>query len=269
MNRNPIRSPRVLTLNLSQEDELSFDDKDKDSRDIKISVLTEKIENSEEYIFDSYLLTQLLKINGLSKKNLGGLFSKSTRDYIKIQLLTEMIALISKKFLKESVQKSLEVVLQEKDMNKKFFTSPTHQHSLEFCIVDIFNTFLGANESSDEFYTKVLPGYLTEEFNIIIQLNLKSQISIPNLFVIMQHYNKIYFNDNLDINFDDQTPFVAQDIKYISPYYINKWFSFASSKKMSIKENLFNRGADPSTATTNVKRIKNFNFEAKESLRRF
>jgi hypothetical protein len=114
-------------------------------------------------------------------------------------------------------------------------------HSIEYCIADIFNTFLGKNAEREEFYFKILPNILKDEFNLdssLHKFSIFEEISVTNLFVLMQYHNKIYFTENLDINFSDKKPFIAQDIKYISPYLIMKWNLKASNSKLNKKENL-------------------------------
>jgi len=259
-----------LNINISQE-EISFDEKEKenDSKGTRLNQLIQRIENLEDYIFDPYSLKKLLKSYNMKKKDIGLIYNQlsSNKSYLKTQLLTEMISIISKKFLKQNIITSLEIVLKEKQINKNYFVNSSNQHSIEFCIVDIFNTFLGSNKESEEFYIKILPNYLVETFSINFQLNLKNQISIPNLFVLMEYHNRVYFNDNLNINFSESHPFVMQDIRYISPYQINKWFKVASD---SIAGNGYlntNSQISDNVAggTTNVKRMKYNNFEMRDS----
>jgi hypothetical protein len=231
------------------------------ANDDSIKSIVHRLEAFEEYYCDSFILKKLLSSYGLKKIDLGQVYNFLTKDYLKSTILSEMIAIISKNFLNQSVLKSLEIVLREKEINSNFTINPSHQHSIEYCIVDIFNTFLGNNRESEEFYSKLLAGYLNEEFKIFYILDIKKQISIPNLFVQMQFHNKVYFSENVDINFNDSNPFVAQDIKYISPYYVNKWYRLASD---TITVN--NANINVFNSTSNVKRMKYNNFEMKESI---
>jgi hypothetical protein len=224
-----------------------------------IKSIVQRLEEFEEYYCDSYILKKLLASYNLKKSDLGFIYNSLTKDYLKSALLSEMISILSKKYLNESILKSLEVVLKEKEMNCYYTINSSHQHSIEYCIIDIFNTFLGNNRESEEFYSKILPPYLTEQFKIYFILNIKDHISIPSLFIQMQFHNKIYFSENIDINFNDSNPFVSQDIKFISPYYVNKWYCLASEGLTVANTNLIN-------STTNIKRMKFNNFEMRESI---
>jgi hypothetical protein len=291
-NINTPNPSKTFNFNLSQ-DEMSFDEKEKIDSAIffttgqnethseqkeKVSLsqnittiesISQKLENFEEYFFDPCILKRLLKSHDLSKKDLGQIFNYSTKDFIKSHLLTEMIAILSKQFLQDSIILSLEIVLKEKDLNKNYFIGPSHQHSIEFCIIDVFNILLGSSKDSEEFYTKILPNFLTEKFKINFLLEIKGRISIPNLFVLMQSHNKIYFNDNLDINFANPKPFIEQDIKFISPYYVNKWYKLTIEKLGREKESKNkNKNSNEKNCplTTNIKRMKYSNFEMRDSL---
>jgi len=148
-----------------------------------------------------------------------------------------MIAMQSKIFFEELVLKSLESLIKEKNINTNYFIYSSHQYSIENCIIDIFNTFLGQNENSDELYDMILPSFLQKTFQIDKLSNIKSLIKLPNLFVCMQYHNRVYFNVNLNINFFNSKPFVINDIKVISPYYVNKWYkkAYDSLKKNDAK----------------------------------
>lgn len=303
---NPSNPSKTFNFNLSQ-DEMSFDEKEKidsaiffttgqnethseqkqivslsqfsenkiDKNTCKsdsIESISQKLEKFEEYFFDPSILKRLLKSYDLSKRDLGHIFTISSKDYIKSHLLTEMIAILSKQFLRESIILSLEIVLREKDLNKNYFIGPSHQHSIEFCIIDVFNILLGKSKDSEEFYSKILPNYLTERFKIHFLLDVRKLISIPNLFVLMQSHNKIFFNDNLEINFDNPKPFIDQDIKFISPYYVNKWYKLTIEKlgkeKAPKNKNSNEKNFTPLELTTgtNIKRMKYSHFEMRDSL---
>lgn len=206
--------------------------------EILIKKISELISNSEEFIFDSYILKQLLKKYKLKKSCLGNLFKflreGNEEDVFHLQLLTEMMAIISKKLLTKSVLKSLEILHYERMINPDYTPFADSKHSIEYCICDIFNTFLGKNEDREEFYFKILPNLLKDEFNLDfcswkIPVSIFKNISLSNLFVIMQYHNQVYFNENLDINFNDKTPFVPQDIKFIASSLLMKWNAKAST----------------------------------------
>lgn len=178
----------------------------------KISFLVKKIESYEIFIYDSFLFKRVVKENSLTKNELGQLYKSLTSPYLKTQILTELIGRLSKRHLKQSLAK-----LEEPE-------------NFEEYVVDLFNSFLGENEKSSNLFSKNLPGELNDVFGIGILLDLKKLISIPNLFIIMEYHNKIYFNDNFNINFNDRNPFIPQDIKYISPYLIEKVFNSLTAK---------------------------------------
>lgn len=178
----------------------------------KISFLVKKIESYEIFIYDSFLFKRVVKENSLTNTDLGKLYKLLTSSYLKTQILTELIGRLSKRHLKQNLSK-----LDDPE-------------NFEEYIVDLFNTFLGENEKNTNLFSKNLPGELNDIFGIGILLDLKKLISIPNLFIIMEYHNKIYFNDNFNINFSDRNPFIPQDIKYISPYLIEKVFNLVTSK---------------------------------------
>lgn len=173
----------------------------------KISFLTKKIECYDIFIYDSFLLKKVFKENSLSKNEIGQLYSSLTSPHFKQQLLTEMIGRLSKRHLKRKLNQ---------------LESDSH---LEKIIVELFNVFLGNNKKNEILFAKTLPGELNDVFGIDIILDLKKEISVSNLFIIMEYHNKIYFNDNININFRNEYPFIAQDIKYISPYLIDKVYN--------------------------------------------
>ena len=135
-----------------------------------------------------------------------------------------MIAIQSKIFFEESVIKSLEILAKEKEINHNYFAFSDHQNSIENCIIDIFNTFLGQNDDSIELYDVILPSFMEKTFKLEKLRDLKSLIKLSNLFVCMQFHNRVYFHVNLNINFCHSKPLVIHDIKAISPYYVNKWY---------------------------------------------
>jgi len=235
----------------------------------RLNTLVHSIANSEEFIFDSFLLKSLLKNYNLSKRSLGEIFKKlrekNSSDLFSLQILTEMIGIISKKLLTKSILKSLEITNTEKKINPDFIVESNSNHSIEFCIIDIFNTFLGKNREKEDFYFKILPNLLKDEFSLEFSdysCSIFDDISIQNLFVVMQYHNKIYFSENLDVNFFDKNPFIPQDIKFVSPFLIMKWNLKATmslertekSKNFNSKFNKFNN----SNINNSVKKI-NFN----------
>lgn len=271
--------PQMLTLGRKESEEI------KDTN--RINSLIAMLNQNEVFIYDSFLFKQFKKEYNITNKEVGQLFTQSNNCQIQAQLLTEIIGLLSKKFLKLSIIKSLEIVLKEKEINKNYFVHSSHQHSIEYCIVDVFNSFLGNNFASKELYNKVLPRYLKEKYDIDIVLikKLKQKICCPNLFIIMEYHSKIYFNENREINFKEQFPFQPNHIKYISPYFINKVHlkaanilstitlfnnddfdinssSFLSDSSLSQKHSR-NKSHSP-ISTTNAKRLAN-NFEIKQS----
>ena len=201
----------------------------------------------------------------MKSKDLGKFFSLSQNPDVKSFYLCEMIAILSKKFLKQSIIKSLEVVLREKELNKDYIITPNNPHSIEYCICDVFNTFLSQN--IENYYKKILykhilPNYLKSYFNIeikSIELNdyMKNKISIHTLFTSMQHHNRIYFFDNLKIDFSPVEPFKSEIIKYISPYYITLWHIKAKDTEVNVNDSIFyNNNNNNYITTTNIKNIK-------------
>lgn len=159
-----------------------------------------------------------------------------------------MLAYLAKRFLKESIKKSFESVLYEKSMSKAYFILPSHYHSVESCIVDVFNIFLGSSKESNEFYSQTILYYIKETFLLSdedIEAFLKDSpinlfINRKNLFVSMQYHCKVYFLDSLNINFDHDSPIVIYDIKYVSPYLLLKIVELCPSKPLSNEYNLIN-----------------------------
>lgn len=179
----------------------------------KISFLAKSIDSYEIFIYDSYLFKKVIKENNLTKIDIGNLYKQITSPHIKIQILTEMIARISKQHLK--------LILS----NKTQINNHNELFNPDEAIITVFNLFLGNNKESIDLYEKTLPGELNDLYQIEIILNIKNRISLHNLFAMMQYHNKVYFNDNYNINFNDETPFISHDIKYISPYLIEKIFN--------------------------------------------
>ena len=223
------------------------------------------IDTYQIYIYDSSILKSILKGIEMKSKDLGKFFSLSQNPDVKSFYLCEMIAILSKKFLKQSIIKSLEVVLREKELNKDYIITPNNPHSIEYCICDVFNTFLSQN--IENYYKKILykhilPNYLKSYFNIeikSIELNdyMKNKISIHTLFTSMQHHNRIYFFDNLKIDFSPVEPFKSEIIKYISPYYITLWHIKAKDTEVNVNDSIFyNNNNNNYITTTNIKNIK-------------
>jgi len=223
---NDTNSISNTNTNINTQMDINMDINTKDSKETKskeeiIKSLSEKIDNSEELIFDSFILKLSLKDNHLKKEDLGKIYKSLNRSFAKSQILSEMIAILSRRFLVKSIDKTL----LEMRKNQKSYFPIKQQKSIELCITDIFNIFLGNSEISNEFYLKILPSYLCEVFEIDYILDIKKNISLACLFVIMQFHHKIYFYDNTDINFNLEKPFLTQDIKYISIKNTIKWFN--------------------------------------------
>ena len=150
-----------------------------------------------------------------------------------------MVAILAKKFMKSSIIKSLEFMLYEKAMfprNHIKFNQNQH-HSIESCVVDIFNIFLGNSKESKDFYSQTLPFYFKDHFNLIDKCEningvlIKDFINPPNLLVSMQYHCGVYFLDCLNVNFEHISPFVTYDIKYISSYLITNLIEKCPSNK--------------------------------------
>ena len=77
-----------------------------------------------------------------------------------------MIAIQSKLFFEESIIANLVTLIKEKDINTNYFTQASSQYSIENCIIDLFNTFLGQNEHSEELYEMILPSFLEKTFKM-------------------------------------------------------------------------------------------------------
>ena len=73
----------------------------------------------------------------------------------------------------------------------------------------------------------------------------------------MEYHNKVYFNDNININFRNEYPFIAQDIKYISPYVIDKVYQSVSHEAQS------------SLNLTSIKRLPNLLSSTSPALKEF
>lgn len=243
----------------------------KESKEIKskqelIRSLSEKIDNNEELIFDSFILKLSLKENQLKKEDLGSIYKSLQRSFAKSQILSEMIATLSRRFLVKSIDKTL----LEMRKTEKNYLPIKQQKSIELCIIDIFNIFLGNSETSNDFYLKILPSYLCEVFEIDYILDIKRNISIPCLFVIMQFHHKIYFFDNTDINFSLEKPFLTQDIKYISIKNTIKWFNSKANptnqhgREVELHNNI---NLNPMTSIANINKVisSNIHKENKEN----
>ena len=86
---------------------------------------------------------------------------------------------------------------------------------------------------------------------------MKNKISIHTLFTSMQHHNRIYFFDNLKIDFSPVEPFKSEIIKYISPYYITLWHIKAKDTEVNVNDSIFyNNNNNNYITTTNIKNIK-------------
>ena len=217
------------------------------------------------YIYDSSILKSILKSFDLKSKELGKFFNLSKNIDVKSFYLCEMIAILSKKFLKQSIIKSMEIVIREKELNKDFIVSSNNPHSIEYCICDIFNTFLSQNKKNyykKILYQYILPNYLKSYFNVDLdsnQLNdyMKNKISEHTLFVSMEYHNRIYFMDNLQIDFTPIYPFKSEIIKYISPYYINLWHIKGKDTELNMNDSIFDNNQNNNyITTTNIKSIK-------------
>lgn len=198
-----------------------------------VEALSQRLDNYDDLIFDPYILKKYLKENFLVKEDLGLLYKSVKMEFSKNFLLCEMISILSKRFLTKSINKSLSIIFAEKKLNKKVFIKPNNKNSIEYCIVDVFNTFLGNNSVSKEFYMKILPEYLCKDFKIDFILDLRSKLSFHQLFGAMQYHNKIYFHDSLEIDFSVKVPFVIQDIKYISVVNSIKWYRNQALKELN------------------------------------
>ena len=237
-----------------------------------ISSLVPLFDEYKVFIYDPYILKTFLKSHGLGIKHIGTIYQMVSSPNVKTVLLIQMIAIISRKFLQLSVVKSLEVVLREKELNESFTVTSSHPHSIEYCIVDLFNTFISVSEDNIyryDLYAKILPNYIKEKFNVDINVSHKPLMEISNdkammssLLYSMMYYNRVCFTNAESVDVTSLYPFTSNDIKYISPYYINKWHIKASetlssmtflttpsSKSLSSNHIQF-------ISTTNAKRIK-------------
>ncbi len=223
------------------------------------------IDNHQIYIYDSSILKSIIKNLDLKSKDLGQFFNLSKNIDVKSFYLCEMIAILSKKFLKQSIIKSMEIVIREKELNKDFIVSSNNPHSIEYCICDIFNTFLSQNKKNyykKILYQYILPNYLKSYFNVDIDSNelndyIKNKISEHTLFASMEYHNRIYFMDNLQIDFTPIYPFKSEIIKYISPYYINLWHIKGKDTEINVNDSIFDNNQNNNYITsTNIKNIK-------------
>ena len=267
-SNNDLSNSNVVTLGHNTSSSISSKD---------ISPALNEIELNKIYFYDPYILKQFLIKHNLSSKHLGLLYININDKKIKTMFLSEMIARISAKFLSSSIIKSLEIVLKEKELNGDYVATSNNPHSIEYCVLDIFNTFLSVNKNNlyfNELYMKVLPVYLKEHFDLDEQISLKdlhnyvseqNTSNLPYLFALMQYHTKIYFNSNLTLKFNSSNYplFESSDIKYISPTNINKWHNKANEFITNLSCNQSNKereeGINRQTlTTTNIKRIKHF-----------
>lgn len=259
----------VVTLG-NETDEISI---------TNVPIVLSQLDSFEIFLYDSNILLDCLKTNSMKKKHLGLLYLGTKNEIVKHFLLIEMIAIISKQFLSQSIVKSLEVVLKEKEINPNFSITSAHPHSIEYCICDLFNTFLSINEGNYyhfDLYNKILPVYIKDTFDIENEVIAKPLLTfaIGNnnmnaLFASMQSHNRIYFANSTSLDFTTISPIKSQNIKFISPYYINKWhmkanditsnLSFLTSPSHSnsaIPKNVSSLSSQ--ITSTNAKRIKSF-----------
>lgn len=244
-----------------------------------VPTVLSQLDSFEIFLYDSNILRDCLKTNSMKKKHIGLLYLGTKNEIVKHFLLIEIIAIISKQFLSQSIVKSLEVVLKEKEINPNFSITSAHPHSIEYCICDLFNTFLSTNEGNYyhfDLYNKILPVYIKETFDIETEVIAKPLLTFTNgnnnmnaLFASMQSHNRIYFSNSTSLDFTTLSPIKSQNIKFISPYYINKWhmkandiasnLSFLTSPSHSnsvipkIESSLSTQ-----ITSTNAKRIKSF-----------
>lgn len=269
---NQTQLPAAKSLKASIDNDTSNSNMNintKESKEMKskhelIRSLSEKIDNNEELIFDSFILKLSLKENQLKKEDLGSIYKSLQRSFAKSQILSEMIAILSRRFLVKSIDKTL----LEMRKTEKNYLPIKQQKSIELCIIDIFNIFLENSETSNDFYLKILPSYLCEVFEIDYILDIKRNISIPCLFVIMQFHHKIYFFDNTDINFSLEKPFLTQDIKYISIKNTIKWFNSKANhsnqdgkdgREVEFHNNNIN--LNPMTSIANINKVISSNIQ--------
>ena len=253
----------VVTLGNENEDTSSV-----------ISSLVPLFDEYKVFIYDPYILKTFLKSHGLGIKHIGEIYQMVSSPNVKTVLLIQMIAIISRKFLQLSVVKSLEVVLREKELNESFTVTSSHPHSIEYCIVDLFNTFISVSEDNIyryDLYAKILPNYIKEKFNVDINVSHRPLMEISNdkammssLLFAMMYYNRVCFSNAESVDVTSLYPFTSNDIKYISPYYINKWHIKASETISSMtflttpssKSKSLSSNHIQFISTTNAKRIK-------------
>mgnify|MGYP003345725695 CR=1 FL=1 len=114
---------------------------------------------------------------------------KSHEDYSneihnKMEHLNKENEKLDKIIHKEKIKQKEKIgfwLLHDKQLNNNFYIQATHQHSMEYCIIDIFNTFLGNNREADEFYSKILPNYLCETYKIFFIIDIKNYCIIIKL----------------------------------------------------------------------------------------
>ena len=164
------------------------------------------IENYSVFIFEPTLFKKVLNDNNLNKqKDIGLIYNTIKSDLIKREILAFMVCEIS-----------------QKHFNEKY---KLNNENKDIILIDIFNEFLGNNINSKMLYSKILPCELNEIFDIKIILNLREKIDYSNLCVLMQNQFKIYFNDIMNINFENPFPFSKQDIKYMAFYNDNSEYN--------------------------------------------
>ena len=164
------------------------------------------IENFSIFIYEPTLFKKILKDYNLNKqKDIGLIYNIIKSEYIKREILSFMISEISQNHFNEKIK-----------LNKE---------NKDIVLIDLFNEFLGNNINSKILYSKLLPCELCEEFGIEIFLELREKVDSSNLCILMQNKYKIYFNDIMNINFNNPFPFTKQDIKYISFYNDNSEYN--------------------------------------------
>ena len=259
---------KIIDINNINENEISLININNDIDNNKeILNFINQIDSNKIFIYDSFILKSIIKTLNLKSKDLGKIFLMSTNMNIKSFILCNMISIISKKFLSLSIIKSLEIIFREKEININYIIKNNNPHSIEYNICDVFNTFLSCNNNNynkNILYNNVLPVYLKEIFNIDLTENeyfsyINEKINKHTLFVCMQFYNRIFFNENLNIDFNLMNPFEYKNIKYISPYVLKKW-EIKAKNNISCNFNISNcnfiNNNDNRNISNKIKRIR-------------
>ena len=244
---------------------LDYNYKNLSSDKSTLKELIYKIDNNLLFIYDSNILNLLLKnlknnihndnistineFEGNITKNklLGKIYESLNNKYVKYFILSEMIAIISKKELSKIIVNSIEVYNKKKEINPN-----EPMINFDEYIYDIFNKYLSRNENNKDYvnlYEKILPN----EIQILFGLNvtegsliniIKNNIHPYTLFNSMQYHNKIYMNINLETNdfFDYNLlkPFNIKRRQYISPFILEKWKYKASISNHNKNEKIDN-----------------------------